>query len=521
MPMNTARLSFRYSSADTVASLVLLGMTDDCHRCILRPQRPLSCPQHNDSCLVLRPNTTYDFGVDGVFPMRLALHPRETLPPVWEGRYAFEEQSEYTMQAQQLDTGEIHASIVLDHKGSPLWVLTAMLAFVVVWLGWCVGQFLWKRHLASLRDEDEDDTNHLPLLPAQGPSIAAGTASTASDRARLSTQHIQRIKSLDAFRGITVFCMIFVNYGGGGYWQFKHSTWNGLTLADLVFPWFAWIMGMSMSLVPPAKRSLRRCAVRSIKLFALGLFINNGVDFNTWRIPGVLQSFGVSYAIVSAILVRTQAASVVLPAVIMAVLTLLQLLVVYFLPVAGCPTGYVGPGGNGDFGQYVQCTGGAHRAVDLALFGDAHIFQNPTIKFVYDTPSYDPEGVLNWIMVALTTFFGYAVGSIVWHRCSCWTEKGWVLGLSGLVLVVVGAVLCQGRVNDGWIPVNKNLWSITFVLVAAGLGSVVFGGVYLAVDVFHMWSGAPFLYAGMNPILLYCGVRWPNQPDLFDHAFGF
>ncbi|ETV70890.1 hypothetical protein, variant 2 [Aphanomyces astaci] len=516
--MNKATLHFRYTSADTSSSLVMYGISDDCHRCDLVPIRPVTCAQDNATCVQLHPNTTYDFSVDGVYPMSLALRPNDEEPPVWQGSHAFMEQSEYTMQAQQLDTGDVHASIVLDTEGSPTLILTAIFVFVLLWLGSCVGLFFWKRHLASLRSDDEDDegatsTNLAPLLPPTRPSVH--TTASSIKLSATGTPTYKRIKSLDTFRGMTIFLMIFVNYGGGGYWLFNHSTWNGLTLADLVFPWFAWIMGMSMALVPPAKRTLWASGVRSVKLFALGLFINNGFDLKTWRVPGVLQSFGASYAIMSTILLGTQPTgagpSAVPVALAMAVLVVLQLLVVYLVPVDGCPTGYVGPGGRGDHSQFVNCTGGAHRAVDVALFGAAHIFQHPTTRPVYDTPSFDPEGFLNWIMVALTTCMGYIVGT--WHHPlgRSYSQKAWVLALSGLLLVVLGVALCQGRVHDGWVPVNKNLWSVSFVLMASGLGSVVFCAVYLLVDVWHMWSGAPFAYAGMNAILLYCGVSLPYK----------
>lgn len=85
-----------------------------------------------------------------------------------------------------------------------------------------------------------------------------------------------------------------VNYGGGGYWFFAHSIWNGLTVADLVFPWFIWIMGTSMALSFKNIKSesltniLRKIFRRAIILFALGLFLNNGYDLEHWRILGVL-----------------------------------------------------------------------------------------------------------------------------------------------------------------------------------------------------------------------------------------
>lgn len=121
-----------------------------------------------------------------------------------------------------------------------------------------------------------------------------------------------RLRSLDTFRGLSLLLMIFVNYGGGGYWFFNHAAWNGLTLADLLFPWFMWIMGVSMALSfvqqlpatagygsPVMHKALLRVGMRSGKLFLLGMFLNNGYDYTTWRIPGVLQYFAVSYLLVS------------------------------------------------------------------------------------------------------------------------------------------------------------------------------------------------------------------------------
>ena len=74
--------------------------------------------------------------------------------------------------------------------------------------------------------------------------------------------------------------MIFVNYGGGGYWFFDHSKWNGLTVADLVFPWFVWIMGVSLVFSFHGRRrdsflrQLFQILRRTVILFAVGLFLN-------------------------------------------------------------------------------------------------------------------------------------------------------------------------------------------------------------------------------------------------------
>ena len=100
---------------------------------------------------------------------------------------------------------------------------------------------------------------------------------------------------------------MFVNYGGGGYYFFEHAPWNGLTFADLLFPWFMWMMGVSMALSYAALqhhgvtvREMWKKAIRRSVIFSLiGLFMANGYDYNHWRIPGVMQYFAFSYLITS------------------------------------------------------------------------------------------------------------------------------------------------------------------------------------------------------------------------------
>lgn len=117
--------------------------------------------------------------------------------------------------------------------------------------------------------------------------------------------------SLDVFRGMTLAGMIFVNYGGGGYWFFNHSPWDGLTFADVIFPFFLWIMGTSMAIslkrrLASAKKSAiwSECLVRFCKLTLIGIFvINNAYDIRNVRFPGVLQRLALCYLIVSTIVI--------------------------------------------------------------------------------------------------------------------------------------------------------------------------------------------------------------------------
>ena len=158
--------------------------------------------------------------------------------------------------------------------------------------------------------------------------------------------------------------MIFVNYGGGSYYFFNHSPWNGLTVADLVFPWFIWIMGVSLAISTqsqlrnsvPRKKILLRVVKRSIILMLLGLVINskgaNPNDLRTIRIPGVLQRFGLTYLIVGtteAMLLPRQFPDVTSPLLdltssvwqwLVAISCVaLHTIITFQLPVPGCPTG--------------------------------------------------------------------------------------------------------------------------------------------------------------------------------------
>ena len=118
-----------------------------------------------------------------------------------------------------------------------------------------------------------------------------------------------RVRSLDTFRGITIALMIFVNDAAGGYWFLEHAAWNGLQVADLVFPWFLWIMGVCIPMSvkswekrkTPAGVAFIGIIRRSVVLFLLGFFANTlgWIDLAKLRIPGVLQRFAITYFVVA------------------------------------------------------------------------------------------------------------------------------------------------------------------------------------------------------------------------------
>uniref|UniRef100_A0A2C9JQJ3 Heparan-alpha-glucosaminide N-acetyltransferase catalytic domain-containing protein n=1 Tax=Biomphalaria glabrata TaxID=6526 RepID=A0A2C9JQJ3_BIOGL len=343
----------------------------------------------------------------------------------------------------------------------------------------------------------------------------------------------ERLRSLDTFRGITILLMIFVNYGGGKYWFFKHSKWNGLTVADLVFPWFIFIMGTALAFsfqgqlkknVPRWKISVR-ILKRSAKLFLLGLLINSfgadsGVDFTTFRIPGVLQRFAGTYLITATSFLllapqpNTNQYTCLSPIrdivnywpewILYLAFIGLHCAITFALDVPGCPRGYLGPGGLEQSRQYFNCTGGASGYIDRLFFGEKHIYQSPTSQEVYkSTVPYDPEGLLGTLTSCVQCFLGLQAGKILINH-NDWVKRCRRFFTWAIILAGLGLLLCKCSYNDGWIPINKNLWSLSFVFVLSGMAFFLLMVCYILVDVYKVWSGGPFFFAGMNSIALYC-----------------
>ncbi|KAJ7383508.1 hypothetical protein OS493_027674 [Desmophyllum pertusum] len=276
----------------------------------------------------------------------------------------------------------------------------------------------------------------------------------------------QRLKSLDTFRGIALTIMIFVNSGGGGYYFFKHARWNGLTVADLVFPWFMWIMGVSMviSFQSLRQRQVRPMTIfvkilrRAIILFGLGLFVSNYADLAHYRIPGVLQRFAACYFIIAILqLVINPGTDSVLPVgawwnpvrdivalwgqwLVMLGVLAIYVIVTFALKMPGCPRGYIGPGGIADPDSY-NCTGGNAGYIDRHLFGSQHI--TSIRPKTYNTKFLTIQKV-PWVPCHLPSW------------CS--------LEFSGCITIGL-----TGTDNDGIIPLNKNLWSVSFIFATGGM----------------------------------------------------
>ncbi|XP_053307074.1 heparan-alpha-glucosaminide N-acetyltransferase-like [Spea bombifrons] len=365
-----------------------------------------------------------------------------------------------------------------------------------------------------------------------------------------------RLLSLDTFRGFSLTLMVFVNYGGGGYWFFQHAPWNGLTVADLVMPWFVFIIGTSIALAfnsllkKGVKRVqlLRKMVWRTCVLMAIGVFfLNYGpadgpLSWRWARIPGVLQRLGFTYLVVALMHAhfslpnldggesRRWAAGIWDIAeywpewIIMAALETLSLCLTFFLPVPGCPTGYLGPGGIGNYGKYENCTGGAAGYIDKWLLGANHIYHYPTCKELYKTTQpFDPEGILGTINSVVMAFLGLQAGKIIliYRKYPLRVLKRFLIW--AVMLGIISAILTKFTRDEGFIPVNKNLWSLSFVTTLGCFSFLLLGLMFYVIDVRRWWNGRPFIYPGMNSILVYVGhsllgTYFPFEWEIKDRA---
>ncbi|XP_061687164.1 heparan-alpha-glucosaminide N-acetyltransferase isoform X1 [Syngnathoides biaculeatus] len=465
--------------------------------------------------------------------------------------FHFGEQGNYTLWLKNTSNSVVNCSIVtdVDPVNSYIPILVAFLVFAGLGLLSALGRAIFALDIVKavlFRISGTMETERLinSELGSPGRTVTPVTDNILPPPPSPS----KRLRSLDTFRGISLVIMVFVNYGGGRYWFFRHESWNGLTVADLVFPWFVFIMGTSIALsINSMLRSgssrtslLKKVVWRSLQLFLIGVVVINPnycrgfLSWDNLRIPGVLQRLAWSYLAVACLdLLVARAHLDILPTdawwsacidvllywpawIFVLLLEVLWLCLTFLLPVPGCPTGYLGPGGIGDMGAYPNCTGGAAGLVDRWLLGENHIYQTPSARVIYGSHMpFDPEGVLGSINSIVMAFLGLQAGKIILHYRDLHSSIISRFLIWGLILGVISAVLTKCSTDQGFIPVNKNLWSVSYVTTVACFAFVLLVVVYYIVDVKKWWSGAPFFYPGMNSILVYVGH------EVFEDYFPF
>lgn len=302
-----------------------------------------------------------------------------------------------------------------------------------------------------------------------------------------------RLLSLDVFRGLTVAAMILVNNPGSWtniYAPLKHAEWHGCTPTDLIFPFFLFIVGVSISYALGSKKGymshsklIMTALKRALILFGLGLFLNLFPKvftepmeaFQTVRIPGVLQRIAVVFFITAVIFIKTNPKT--------QLRLLIGILIAYWammtlIPVPG--VGYANLEKETNLGAWL----------DRSLLTEAHLWRS--------AKTWDPEGILSTLPAIGTGLFGVLVGTWLKRKDREESVKiSWMFSI-GILAVILGLIW------DFCFPINKALWTSSFVLYAGGLATIGLALCYWLIDVQGYKKGTkPFVVYGVNAITVF------------------
>jgi len=304
----------------------------------------------------------------------------------------------------------------------------------------------------------------------------------------------QRFLALDVLRGMTICFMIIVNTPGNGATTFApllHAKWNGFTPTDLVFPSFMFVVGNALSFVMKKweglsdSRVLWKIIKRTLLIFLLGYlmywfpFVHRNVQgnleanpFSNTRIMGVLQRIALGYLFASLMIRYLKLGTVIRFSIIF--------LLLYWLILLLC----------GDGSDPYNMLTNAGTKLDLWLFGQNHLYHGEGVAF-------DPEGVLSTLPAIANVTFGYAAGK--WIQ-----EKGKTYeGLTKLLLVGLLAVMLALS-WDWFFPINKKLWTGSFVLLTVGIDCILLAALTYITDFLQRTKWTYFFQVfGKNPLFIY------------------
>jgi predicted acyltransferase len=345
-----------------------------------------------------------------------------------------------------------------------------------------------------------------------------------------------RLISLDVFRGLTIFLMTIVNNPGSWatiYPPLEHAEWHGCTPTDLVFPFFVFIMGVAISFAMPTKTydstTFNKIFTRSLRMICLGIFFNffsniqlfglegiplmigrllitalvgyalmgdfdaklktylaisifiiymilaySGIEaYQSVRLPGVLQRIGIVYFIASLLYLKTTQKT--------QLLTAIGILLGYWAIMTLIPA----PGF--DITNLEKGTNLAAWFDNILLKG--HMWES--------SKTWDPEGILSTIPSIATGIIGLLIGQLL-NNALLKTEKFKKMFVIGVILIVVG------QIWNVVFPINKSLWTSSYVLYTAGLATLILSVLYYLIDIADYKKGIKlFQIWGVNPMIVF------------------
>jgi len=304
----------------------------------------------------------------------------------------------------------------------------------------------------------------------------------------------QRLLSLDFFRGLTVATMIMVNNPGSWahiYTPLEHAEWNGCTPTDLVFPFFLFIVGVSIAYAMGSKKAdssthqalLVKALKRTLTLFGLGLFLSLYPKIFTEpidavahvRIPGVLQRIAVVFFISTLIFLKQSEKNIFR---ILVGILLVYWALMTFVPVPG--VGYPNLEKETNLGAWL----------DRTILTEAHLWKS--------AKTWDPEGILSTLPAVATGLFGVLVGIYLKRKeIQPATKIAWLFSIGTLATLA-------GLLWDLQFPINKSLWTSSYVLYTGGLATIVLALSYWMIDVNNYNRlTKPFVVYGVNAITVF------------------
>ncbi|KAL2953552.1 hypothetical protein AAZX31_19G170700 [Glycine max] len=350
-------------------------------------------------------------------------------------------------------------------------------------------------------------------------------------------QKTKRIATLDAFRGLTIVLMILVDDAGEAYPRIDHSPWNGCTLADFVMPFFLFIVGIAIALalkrIAKIKHAVKKIILRTLKLLFWGIILQGGyshapddleygVNMKFIRWCGILQRIALVYCVVALIeTFTTKLRPTTLASGHLSIFTAYKWqwfggFVAFIIYMITTFTLYVPHWSfldhfNGDEPKRYTVICGMRGHLGPACNAVGHVdrqactFSSPASgPFRDDAPSwcrspFEPEGLLSSISAILSGTIGIHYGHILIHfKGHSERLKQWVL--MGFVLLIIAIIL---HFTDA-LPINKQLYSFSYVCFTAGAAGIVFSGLYILIDVWGLRT--PFLFLewiGMNAMLVF------------------
>lgn len=302
-----------------------------------------------------------------------------------------------------------------------------------------------------------------------------------------------RFLALDVFRGMTICFMIIVNSPGSWsiiYGPLEHANWHGFTPTDLVFPSFLFAVGNAMAFVMHKYEAQgdaafwRKTVKRTLLIFVIGFLMYwfpffekvNGSwtvsPFSETRVLGVLQRIALCYFFAAVILHYGSRKT----AVWFSVFALIGYWIIMYV--------------FGDAGDPYSITGNAGIKLDLAILGDKHMYHGEGIAF-------DPEGILSTLPSIVNVIAGFLAGEFIRKHGNSYETIA--------RLMIVGAVLIFAALTwDMAFPINKKLWTSSFVLLTVGIDLLILSTLIYLIEIINFRRGTYFFVVfGRNPLFIY------------------